>query len=536
MSTNRFGVFGFRHPRALRLSAIAIAVMLASGTAFAQTPNDASAVSESTRHADAQAAASSTVQAGAAGTQKAASSDAKSAPASQTLAQAGDTLRQASTDRPTVHQGIPSTDELGVSHVGNATPEPAEGPRQGPLSSIGQKINDWGFTPVLNLVQMYLTNPSVGQQTGNHEALTFVSIGGDFDLQKIAGFNGATIHFQQLFVPFTHNLGWGTQVGDVLAGQPGPYVPKVSHLTLFTWEQKAFHDRLDVELGKSNPGLYFGAPVCNQGFGCQSVILQDSAGMNPPIYANWGGRVRYSLTPEWSVQAGVWRSNPAFPFTNGWEWTDSASDSNTWLANAVYRTTYEADPFPKSYELMLYYSTRTQTDPLTQSTHKGTSGLYFGGRQVVYRPDGGKAGVSSPTALSVYATSTVSFDAHASTGLGMTGATGLILEAPFRSRPHDSYSLSFLWATLTPHEQEYLKEQNLAAGGTGYTVGRTQYGLKLDANIAVGRSIILSPYVMRTWNTNTWGNPVYAGTPKNGFVAGVLASIFFDKMLGLTDH
>jgi porin len=67
-------------------------------------------------------------------------------------------------------------------------------------------------------------------------------------------------------------------------------------------------------------------------------------------------------------------------------------------------------------------------------------------------------------------------------------------------------------------------------------VGRTQYGLKLDANIALTRSIILSPYVMRTWNTNTWGNPAYAGTPKNGFVAGILASVFFDKMLGLTDH
>jgi porin len=118
----------------------------------------------------------------------------------------------------------------------------------------------------------------------------------------------------------------------------------------------------------------------------------------------------------------------------------------------------------------------------------------------------------------------------------MTGSTGVIVEAPPRNRPHDSISLSFNWATLTPHEQSYLAQENLAAGGTGYTVGCTRYGVKLDANIALTRSVIASPHVMRTWNTNTWGNPSYAGTPKNGVVAGVLATVFFDKMLGLTDH
>ncbi len=524
MTIYRFGILTQRENKKWRLSSMAFAAMIASGAALAQT----APASASDSAATTAAAVKKTEKDKLAQAQK----DAKTIK----LAANDGTIKQASTDRPAVQQGIPSTDQLGVSHIGNATPEPPESPRQGPLSGIGEKLNNWGFTPTLNLVQMYLANPSVGQQTGNHEALTFIAVGGDFDLQKIAGFPGATIHFQQLFVPFTSNLGWGTQVGDVLAGQPGPYVPKVSHLALFTWEQKAFHDKLDFEVGKSNPGLYFGAPVCNQGFGCQSAILQNSAGMNPPIYVNWGGRVRYSLTPEWSVQAGMWRSNPAFPFTNGWEWTDDAADSNVYLANVTYRTTYQTDPFPKSYELMFYYNTRTQTDPFTAGTHKGTSGMYFGGRQVIYRPDGGNSTAPDPTAVSLFATATASFDSHSTTGLAMTGSTGVILEAPLRSRPHDSISLSFNWATLTPHEQDYLKQENLAAGGTGYTVGRTQYGLKLDANIALTRSIILSPYVMRTWNTNTWGNASYAGTPKNGFVAGVLASIFFDKMLGLTDH
>jgi porin len=526
MTFDRFGISRNQTHRCSvrvpRISAMALAAMLASGALHAQSSTDAGT-------AAAQADASST-------TPTATPAKTQTQQPTVKLAAADAPLQQASTDRPSVQQGIPSTDQLGVSHIGDATPSPSAGPRQGPLAGIGQKLNDWGFTPSLNLVQMYLANPSVGQQTGNHEALTFIAVGGDFDMEKIAGFPGATIHFQQLFVPFTNNLAWGTQVGDVLAGQPGPYVPQVSHLGIFTWEQKAFHDKLDVEFGKTNAGAYFGAPVCNQGFGCQSAILQNSAGMNPPVYVNWGGRARYNITPAWSVQAGLFRSNPAYPFTNGWEWTDSVPDSNVWLASTAYRTTYQTDAYPKSYELMLYYNTRTQTDPLTQESHKGTSGVYFGGRQVVWRADGGLAGAPDPTAVSLFATATGSFDAHSSYGLAMTGSAGVILEAPLRSRPHDSISLSLNWATLTPHEQEYLKQENLAAGGSGYTVGRTQYGLKLDANIALTRSIILSPYVMRTWNTNTWGNPTYAATPKNGIVAGIVASVFFDKMLGLTDR
>ncbi|MBN3814948.1 carbohydrate porin [Paraburkholderia sp. Ac-20347] len=430
----------------------------------------------------------------------------------------------------------PAANQSNVSHIGNVIPEPPESARQGPLASLGQKLNDWGFTPSLNLTQMYLGNPSAGQQTGNHEILTFVAVGGDFDLQKIAGFPGATIHFQQVFAPFTTNVTWGNQVGDTLGGKPGPFVPQKAHLAVFTWEQKAFGDRLDFEVGKSSPDNYFALPVCNQGFGCTSALLYDSAGMNPPIYPNWSARVRYSLTPAWSFQVGVWRSNAQYPWTNGWEWTDKTPDSNAWLANVVYHTTYQTDPYPKSYELMFYYNTGKQTDPYTLGTHKGTSGIYFGGRQVIYRPDGGKSTIDDPTAVALFATATGSFDSHNSDGLSMTGTAGVTLEAPLRSRPHDSVSLSVNWATVTPHDHAYLEQANLAAGGSGYAVGRTEYGLRLDANVELTRSIVLSPYVMRTWKMNTWLNPAYAGTPRNGVVFGVLATVFIDKMLGLTDH
>ncbi|MFP3758718.1 hypothetical protein SB751_33085, partial [Cupriavidus sp. SIMBA_020] len=62
----------------------------------------------------------------------------KEAKPALTLAASDGTVKQASTDRPSVQQGIPSTNQLGVSHIGDAAPAPASSPRQGPLAGIGQ--------------------------------------------------------------------------------------------------------------------------------------------------------------------------------------------------------------------------------------------------------------------------------------------------------------------------------------------------------------------------------------------------------------
>jgi len=208
-----------------------------------------------------------------------------------------------------------------IAHSAVQTPPPPPpAPRSGPLSSVGAKLNEKGITPVVNALQFVLTNPSLGQKTGSHGALTLVTVGGDFDLQKLVGFQGSTIHFQQLIVPQTNNLAYGNiDAGDELGGQPPPYIPKEFHLTEFTWEQKAFHNKLNFEFGKSNAGNYFALPVRNQGFTCQSVLVQASggSGLSPAPYGNWLGRVAFNFTPKATLQFCQWRETAAFPFTNG---------------------------------------------------------------------------------------------------------------------------------------------------------------------------------------------------------------------------
>jgi porin len=276
--------------------------------------------------------------------------------------------------------------------------------------------------------------------------------------------------------------------------------------------------------------------------------VQDSggSGMSPAPYGNWLGRVAFNFTPKATLQFGEWRETAAFPFTNGWELNKKATDSNVYAVNFLYRTNPFNDKYPKTYEVMFYHNTAVQAPPgtafspygppiptFTTKAHDGTSGMYVGARQMVYRPDGGKGGPFPTRALSVFANDITSFDQANTTGVATQANAGIILDAPFKSRPHDSLSLKMQFLHVTNDEQNFMKAANLAAGGSGYTVGPTEFGIGPDANIILPGPIVLCPYAVRSFNANTFMNPWFAGKPQNGWAAGIVMVFLLDKASGL---
>ena len=215
--------------------------------------------------------------------------------------------------------------------------------KDGPLANQGQWLVDHGITPHLTFTQLYFANPGVGVETDQSESVSIFTVGASLDLEKMIGLSGGTIHYEHLFAPWIHNLNYGMQASSTIVGTLGPYIPKTSHLTLFTYEQKLLDDKLTLEAGKSNAGNYFALPMCNSPTLCVSATLQNIVGINPPPYANWSARMAYDLSPKLRVQTGWWRSDAAFPFTNGWE--SNSGDiggqmSNVYLANMSYRTDF----------------------------------------------------------------------------------------------------------------------------------------------------------------------------------------------------
>lgn len=406
----------------------------------------------------------------------------------------------------------------------------------GPLTPLGERLRDIGVTPQLNMLNVLISNPSVGQVTGKYERVTIFGMGFDLDLERMAGLSGSSIHFLQLYVPSPYNTGtFGAYAGDSLIGRAGPYIPKEWHLSRLNWEQKLFDDRLEAAIGVDQAGNHFAIPLCNQGFLCQGS-LPAAVGINPPPYSNLSARLAYRFTPEWTAQLGFWRDNEAFPFSTGWEgWDGDVTgpggvriedpNSSLYLANLVYETRPENDPYPRRYEVMLYYNDADQTNPATGDRHKGTSGIYLGGRQTVWRA----SPEPTATSLGIYGSLYASFDRDNSYGLGHELNAGLILQGPFASRPFDSYSLKFIWHHLTDAGQSHLIDSNTG----NYTVGPDEYLVGIDANFVLGGHTIVQPWVTYAWNVNTALNPVYRGNPKDGWGIGVNLMVRLDKILGL---
>lgn len=422
---------------------------------------------------------------------------------------------------------------------------------QGLFSAQGDWLNAHGISPHLTFTQMYFANPGVGVNTNNSESVSIFTVGAAFDLEKLIGLPGGTIHYEHLFAPWINNLNYGGQASSAVVGTLGPYVPQTSHLTLFTYEQKLLDNKLTLEAGKSNAGNYFALPMCNSPTMCVSAMLQNVVGMNPPPYANWSARMAYDLNPKLRVQTGWWRSNDAFPFTNGWEANagDSGGQvSNVYLANVSYRTDFSMEKYPFSYEVMGFYNDATQTNPYYTvngtskvfnssslvRTNSGVSGTYLGAKKTIWRADGGATDNPNPKSISVYASMTQAFNDENSKGIDNQGNAGVIFNHVFESRPFDSYAINFLWAHLTDAEQKFLSDAHTASGGTGYDVGQTETAVSADANFILRKGIIFSPFVMYSWNSNSMLNPYTATTPESGFSFGATLHFQLDQILGLS--
>ncbi|NWC81710.1 carbohydrate porin [Pseudomonas putida] len=413
-----------------------------------------------------------------------------------------------------------------------------------PLYSKGLWCDEHGIAPHLGITQMYLANPTAGLVRGRHESLTLITVGADFDLEKIAGLQGTSFHFQQAYVPYRNHLEYSTEAGDVLAARNSPYIPRVNHLTLLTVEQKLLDGRLTLEAGNSAASYYFALPVCNIALGCARV--PDASGHN----STWGLRVHYRFTDALSTQAGIWRTNDAYPFTNGWEIGPGDSGgqvSNAIFANVAYRTNYQKDTYPLSLEAVGFHNTLTSKDPyytvagtsrfddpdLPLKTKKGMNGFHLNGKKTFWRADGGVVkNEPNPTALVGYMAGYGMLDEEVANGQQAQLSTGIILEAPFRSRPFDTWSVSAHWVRQTAHEQSFLRGAYASVGST-YKAPRTEHSLDLDANIVLTNGVVVSPYIKYVWNPSSLNAPYSGKQGHDGIAAGFLFHIQLETLLGL---
>ncbi|WP_439290833.1 carbohydrate porin [Lonepinella koalarum] len=420
----------------------------------------------------------------------------------------------------------------------------AETESQKPLSDVGNWLEQHGIKPHLMSSYLYFDNFDMGIQKGKNEQLVIVMAGFDADLQKLASIKGGNFHFSYAWAPYHKNFNFGSQAGDILVGNPPPYIPKVAHLTKLTYEQKLFDDRLSIEVGRSNPGFYYGKSLCNFEFSCVNPLLHKTAAFSPVIYSAWGGRVAYKLTPSLEFSASGWRTFSDYPFTNGWDngWNSKHPTGNLWLAGLSRTEEWRnsQSKYPLTWELTFFHNTHrfVDADPLVVDKKQlsGVTGMYAGIKKLFWRLDDGSEKQPSATTLSAYASLSKTFDDINNGGLSSFVSAGVILNGPFKSRPMDSYGLNFNWAKVSNGQQRAMTASYV--GNENWYARKNQYQLSVDATIPVLPSLIVQWSVGRVWHANNWMNAntgqVITERPKDGYSASLAITLLLDNALGLT--
>ncbi|WP_443478891.1 carbohydrate porin [Novosphingobium aerophilum] len=308
-----------------------------------------------------------------------------------------------------------------------------------------------------------------------------VRMGADFDMDRLAGWEGATLH-----LTFNDRRGVGISsdyVGNRLPIQEaaGGYYAR---LTEASWEQNLLEGKLNLRMGyfamgNDLGGMPIGCNFVNAAFCAHPLSLSGDSGWYNYPNARWGAAVRYKLRSDIIVRTGAFQVNPrlndeenAFnPFAGG-------------TTGVLLPLEVEYDPgaakgsrsLPGHYKLGVYYDTSRVTRQGGGGTVRGRYGVYLLADQMILREGQGNRG------LSIFG----QFTANPAISGQITRwyAAGLVKTGTFRGRDADSIALGFTHAVVDPRLRRAHVEANRLPGGyaalpAGETAIELSYGLQL---------------------------------------------------------
>lgn len=254
-------------------------------------------------------------------------------------------------------------------------------------AALGQKLANDGIYFQLGYVWNFNALVSGGLKTGvvpNGE-LFFGSV---LDLQKLAGVTGASIH---ITLDERSGFGLSSNVGtnEAIGNNVGP--TRQIRLSEFYWEQAIDNDRIDIQVGRTNPTLNFatsdiscqfvGGAICAQPDSWYSSNLN-----NPYPMSTWGGFVNFQATPDVYLRAGAYQDDPNQAKGQGFSWFDGGTAGVFVPFEVGYQTTFDNARYPAKYDVGGYWDDADFNSVSGVPMH-GRAAVWVQGQQTVWRPD-----------------------------------------------------------------------------------------------------------------------------------------------------
>lgn len=380
----------------------------------------------------------------------------------------------------------------------------------GPLAGVAKQLEDAGVTPSLFTWNIYTNNLAVGPRTYQSSLSTNVAAGADFDLNKLIGIPGGTFHFQYIFFPANRNTdatapdgGYFGAAGGYYAGQQQSDISK-GYLSNFSYEQKLFHNVVDVTVGRFSGGVEFyhkGSLDCLLKVDCLDPVFEKSSGTLPPPYGSWAGMIRLNPTDRYYAKAAVFQLdlNQYLDKGNGFDWSFHHSLASSLDLELGYETNFSQDRYPAHYWATLFRNTYALTSDDGSGDHaNGTNGFMLNGRKTIWRADGGTGDSPFPESIVLFGSYSAVIAPDTVLSLEQrpykhSGEVGVSYIGPF-GRPRDVASIALSTSSLSDRYYNFVKRLVPDAKQTSYAI-RGKYDVMLPHGFFIepGFSYIFNP-------------------------------------------
>jgi len=396
--------------------------------------------------------------------------------------------------------------------------------------TIGQDLYNHGVTITLNYTGEAAANPSGGIRQGADYAGQ-VYLGADFDMAKIAGLTGTTIHFAMTQRHGSNlaadDIGNNTSVQEV-------YGTQNTHLAVLTVEQLLLNGRLDITAGRTVANIAFlNSPLycdfqSNSACGNPTFIFKDSNFTYFPA-SSWGGDARFLFTPTTYIHSGIYEVSPVDKTSTALGYNFSGEgDTGVVVPTELGYTTAQ-----NLYAIGGWYDDSEYSDPLNDvqgqdallagqpdTRHHDRSGLFLRFTQDL-----------NTTGLAVF-------------GVFMTKLTGNVNEnqfyelgavqtGTFPGRPDDTVGLM-----VNDQEFSNLFIDNIALareseGATGH-IPHQEIMMELNYDAAVTPAVKIMPNLQYIIDPDQSAEPFRTKSIPNAFVVGVKFVIGLGKIFALS--
>lgn len=359
-----------------------------------------------------------------------------------------------------------------------------------------------------------------GRDAGEDPSITAqLWLGTQLDLEKLAGWDGVTVR-----AVMTARQGQSTSVRDLqdpLAPQLGNVQGTFgrgnqdSRLTELSIEKNFKAQGVSLKAGRLGLGMDFNVMACDFAStafcAAQMGKWQGTMWMNTPV-AQWGGRVKYQMTPELATQVGVYEYNPdngnAKAEGQGWSLDTDNADGVTIPVEVVWTPKQAINGLAGSYRVGGIYNNanevQNQKDIANPSDAKNcTFGGWFAVEQQLTSTGAGRQGLHSFANFTWHDRITTKVDNSQQLGLKYIGLVA--------SQPNDILGVAV----------------NRVHVSDRFAKNKAQFDASAEYNVELNYSYNPSKWLMLRPNVQYVINPGASNNVDNALALGLTTRVIF---------